>query len=120
MNTPYGKAVKKMRIDNGLKLKDMADALGYKSAYLSAVELGKKRVTDQLIVKTVEFFGQFPDVSSAELDLLAELSESSQPEISIELYGKSDFDRSLIASFARKFPNLDDEKKAALKEFLEN
>ncbi|WP_309460957.1 helix-turn-helix transcriptional regulator [Escherichia coli] len=41
MVTSFGKTLRKMRIDRGMVLKNMADLLGVSSAYLSAIELGK-------------------------------------------------------------------------------
>jgi transcriptional regulator with XRE-family HTH domain len=46
MLTPFGKKVRKLRIDVGVTLKSMADAMGVTSSYLSAIETGKRAVTD--------------------------------------------------------------------------
>ena len=43
MLTSIGRFLRKLRIDHGEILKDMADALGVSSAFLSAVENGKKK-----------------------------------------------------------------------------
>ena len=44
MLTEYGKILRKLRIDKQELLKDMADCLDVSSAYLSAVETGKRRI----------------------------------------------------------------------------
>lgn len=44
MLTGIGKFLRKLRIDNEEILKDMADALGVSSAFLSAVENGRKKM----------------------------------------------------------------------------
>jgi len=44
MLSAFGKFVRKLRIDNGEILKDMANKLGVTSSYLSAVENNKRKV----------------------------------------------------------------------------
>ena len=44
MITEYGKFLRKLRIDQGQILKTMAEKLGVSSAFLSAVENGKKKI----------------------------------------------------------------------------
>ena len=44
-----GKALAKIRIDHDERMSDMAKRLGVSTAYLSAVELGKKKITDALL-----------------------------------------------------------------------
>ena len=44
MLTEFGKALRRIRLDNDELLKDMADKLKVSSAYLSAVENGKKNL----------------------------------------------------------------------------
>ena len=46
-----GRFLRKLRIDNGEILKDMAEALGVSSAFLSAVENGKKKMPEGWIEK---------------------------------------------------------------------
>lgn len=40
--TPFGKFMRHLRLDKGLMLKESAEKLGVTSAYLSALEHGKK------------------------------------------------------------------------------
>lgn len=49
MLTEFGKTLRKIRIDKGMLLKDMADGLQVSSAYLSGVETGKKSIPDDLV-----------------------------------------------------------------------
>ena len=56
--TPFGKFMRNLRLDRGLMLKDSANKLGLTSAYLSALEYGKKGVPgDLLISRIVSEFG---------------------------------------------------------------
>lgn len=52
----FGLLVRKLRLDHGLKMKDMAESLDVSSAYLSAVELGNRHVTALICAKTYGFF----------------------------------------------------------------
>lgn len=49
MVTPFGKVLKKYRIDRGITQHDMAVGIGRSSSYLSAMETGKKPVPEQII-----------------------------------------------------------------------
>ena len=49
MLTDFGKALRKMRIDHGEFLRDMAAKLNVTVAYLSAVENGRREVPDNWI-----------------------------------------------------------------------
>ena len=40
--TPFGDRMRKLRSERGITLKEMAEALGVSSAYLSALEHGKR------------------------------------------------------------------------------
>lgn len=120
MTTPYGKAVRKLRIDAGVRLKDMADALGVKSAYLSAVETGKKRITESLLTKSIDYLSGFPCHDRQQVrDQLTGLVSQSQPDCNIPLKGRDDADRELVVAFARKFSDLSERKKQDLKSLLD-
>lgn len=49
MLTEFGKVLRKIRIDKGMLLKDMAGALNISPAFLSAVETGKKSIPDDFV-----------------------------------------------------------------------
>lgn len=52
--TPFGLFMRKLRLEQGLLLKDMADTMDVSSAYLSALEHGKKGVPGADFVSTLE------------------------------------------------------------------
>ena len=56
MNTEFGKSLRKLRIDKGEILKNMADKLGMTSSYLSAIECGKRNIPDDLIEKLTSIY----------------------------------------------------------------
>lgn len=47
--TDFGKELKKLRIDLDEKQKDMAKKIGISTSYLSAIELGKRKVTIKIL-----------------------------------------------------------------------
>lgn len=51
--TPFGKFMRNLRLDKGLMLKDCADALEVTSAYLSALEHGKKGAPNSQFVDRI-------------------------------------------------------------------
>ncbi|NBB11837.1 helix-turn-helix domain-containing protein [Pseudomonas sp. SLFW] len=56
MLTEFGKLLRKIRIDKGMLLKDMAGALSISPAYLSAVETGKKPIPDGFVGRIASLF----------------------------------------------------------------
>lgn len=48
--------LRRFRFDNGISLKEMAEKLGVSSAFLSAVERGKKQISKNLIKKICEIY----------------------------------------------------------------
>ena len=56
MLTPFGREVRKLRLDYEppMKLKDLAEALSVSSAYLSAVETGVRAASPTLVDKVAD------------------------------------------------------------------
>ncbi len=57
MVTPFGKILRKLRIDHSERLLDMAKKLDISVAFLSSVEIGKKSVPVRLEEKIIELYG---------------------------------------------------------------
>lgn len=112
--TPFGKAVRKLRIDAGVKIFDMAEFFNRSSAYISAVETGKRNVTREYVDKVIDYFNQF-GIDAREL---VDTIDISQKHYKINLDGESEQSRILVAAFARKFPVLDDKKREKLMELI--
>jgi transcriptional regulator with XRE-family HTH domain len=51
MNSPFSIFFRDLRIRMGLRQHELAEQLGYEQAYISAVELGKKNPSDELLRK---------------------------------------------------------------------
>ncbi|WP_351008796.1 helix-turn-helix transcriptional regulator [Shewanella sp. S1-58-MNA-CIBAN-0166] len=113
--TAFGRYLRKLRIDHGMIMKDLATVLGVSSAYLSALELGKKSVAEKNIIQIVEYF-QLSDKEFAELRQAATMS---QPSIKLDLTGNTIEQRELAVSFARKYQEISPEEQQRLLKLLE-
>ncbi len=106
MLTNFGKALRKIRIDHDELLRDMAVALGVSSAYLSAVETGKRRIPDDWVDKISLRYHLTPNEHA---ELLKAAEESAQ-EVRIPLQDASDAKRGAVLTFARALDHLSDEE----------
>lgn len=57
VQSKLGKALRVYRITHGLVLKDMAEHLGYSSAFLSAVETGRKKIPSDFFQRLELVYG---------------------------------------------------------------
>jgi transcriptional regulator with XRE-family HTH domain len=112
MLTKFGKTVRKLRIDKGDRLKDMAESLGKTSAYVSAVETGKKHPTDYMVRKIAAHYSLTPDQS----DELEQAAAESRGEVIIPMKGLTELQRKAAAAFGRRLSDLTDDE---LKQILE-
>ena len=84
--TPFGDRMRKLRAERGVTLKEMADAIGVSSAYLSALEHGKRgRPSWHLIQRILNFFNIIWD----EAEEVVRLARISHPRITIDTSGLS-------------------------------
>ncbi|WP_108396750.1 helix-turn-helix domain-containing protein [Devosia submarina] len=82
--TPLGAKMRALREERGISLKDMAESLGVSSAYLSALEHGKRgKPTGFLLHRIIAYFNVIWD----EAEELQRLAEISDPKISIDTGG---------------------------------
>lgn len=84
--TPLGVKLRTLRAERGVTMKQMAEALGVSSAYLSALEHGKRgKPTWFLLHRMIAYFNVIWD----EAEELQRLAEVSDPKISIDTAGLS-------------------------------
>lgn len=82
--TPLGEKLRAMRDERGVTLKQMAAALQVSSAYLSALEHGRRgKPTFTLLQKIIAYFNVIWD-DAEELQRLAEMSD---PKVTIDTAG---------------------------------
>ncbi len=109
--TPLGAKLRALRAERGLSLKEMAKALNVSSAYLSALEHGKRgKPTWFLLHRMIAYFNIIWD-DAEELQRLAELSD---PKITINTAGMSPEATELSNRLAREIGNLSPEDLRAL------
>jgi transcriptional regulator with XRE-family HTH domain len=97
--TPFGEAVRILRMKLGLTLKSMADALGISSAHLSSIEFGDKKLLDKHIEATLIFFNK-KGAENSSIENIKQAADESKTSINIESFTSKD--RDLVAAFARK------------------
>lgn len=102
MITELGKELRKLRIDMGITLNDMAMRAGVSPSLLSSAETGKKTATPFLIEKLASAFVQ---VQSNKAKLL-NLAEATKSEVRIRLAEKNNKANEVALAFARNFENL--------------
>ena len=82
--TPLGEKLRAMRDERGVTLKQMAAALDVSSAYLSALEHGRRgKQTFTLLQKIIAYFNVIWD----EAEELQRLAEMSDPKVTIDTGG---------------------------------
>lgn len=114
MLTNLGKFLRKLRIDNGEILKDMADKLNVTVSFLSAVENGKKRMPPAWNTR-ICFLYNLDDQQQAEFSAAIAETESA---LEMDFNGVSLRNRELAISFARKFAEFDEEQLANIRKIL--
>lgn len=110
--TPFGDRMRKLRAERSLTLKEMADAIGVSSAYLSALEHGKRgRPGWHLIQRILTFFNIIWD----DAEEVVRLARISHPRITIDTSGLNPKATELANRLADDIGRLD---AAALDELL--
>lgn len=102
--TPFGDRMRKLRAERGITLKDMADGIGVSSAYLSALEHGKRgRPGWHLIQRILAFFNIIWD----DAEDVVRLARISHPRIAIDTSGLSPKATELANRLADEIGRLD-------------
>lgn len=105
MVTEYGKILRKIRIDRGEILGDMADNLEISSSYLSSIETGSRNVPQNFTDLISEKYGLNKQIINklrkAEVDNIKEIKLPFNDKI-------SNMRKETAVIFARTFNNIDD------------
>lgn len=114
--TPFGEKLRELRQARGMLLKEMAASLQVSSAYLSALEHGRRGVASAgLIHQICQLFGLIWD----DADELNALARQSRPRLKLNSAGLSAAQTSLANRFAREFRTLDEETIEAILALLD-
>ncbi len=117
MLTPFGKEIRKIRIDNDMKLSEMAEKIDVTPTFLTAVETGRKSVPRNFPERVVRALGG----DQAMMDVLTSAAELSRNVYKVVTgRGSNDRDREVAALFARQFPDMPDAKKDQILKILED
>ncbi len=109
--TPLGARIRALRAERGITLKQMAEALDVSSAYLSALEHGKRgKPTWFLLQRMIAYFNVIWD----EAEELQRLAEVSDPRITIDTAGLTPEATELANRLARDIARLTPEDLKAL------
>lgn len=114
--TPFGKAVRKLRIEHDMLLGAMAEVVDLSASYLSQIETGKRQVPIDLPVKISRMFNLPPEQASS----LKQLAAQSMTDVSIKLGDDATVqDRMLATNFALAFARLNPEEKRKIQILVE-
>lgn len=116
MLSPFGKFTRKLRIDCGQLLKDMADILEVTTSYLSAAEVGKRTPPQEWENIIAENY----NLNSNDREKLSEAIYNSQKNLKLNLKDYSAEDKDIMLSFARRFNDLGEDEKQNIKSILNN
>ena len=114
MITEFGEYLRVYRMDNNISLSTMASALQVPCSYLSALEMGRKNITDEFLKKLFSSYY----FSEDEKIKLQELAKSSGTTIKLNLTNSSNSQRELALQFARSFDSLSDKDISEISAFF--
>ncbi|WP_196260322.1 helix-turn-helix domain-containing protein [Pelagibacterium limicola] len=101
--TPLGAKLRRLRDERGIALKDMAKALNVSSAYLSALEHGRRgKPTWFLVQRIIAYFNVIWD----EAEEIQRLAEISDPKPAIDTSGMAPEATELANVLAREIGRL--------------
>lgn len=116
MINEFGRFMRHLRLDINENLKQMSEKLGVSSAFLSAVEVGKKQVPKDWGRRIIEIYNLSDDVA----DQLLNAVDISNGKIVIEIDEQNPNIRELSLMFARTINNVEQKTLDELKEILKN
>lgn len=116
MATAFGKILRKIRIDHDELLKDMAENLNITSAYLSAIENGKRPIPTTLVSQIKNKYG----LDNIRVSELIEAEDKVRTSVSFDLSVMDTEKRQMVISLARSFEDISEEKLREIRKILEN
>lgn len=115
MLTMLGKFLRKLRIDRGELLKDMAGKLDVTVSFLSSVENGKKKMPSAWNQKICELY----NLDENQIKEFTQAIADSEDKVELYLKDTADKKRYVAVSFARKFTDFSDRQLEQLMKILE-
>lgn len=115
MLTSIGRFLRKLRIDQGEILKDMAEKLNVTVSFLSAVENGKKKMPAAWNKKICDLY----HLDAGQRDAFTAAIADTEDRIEMNLCDVALGRRELAVSFARKFTEIDESQVEAINRILQ-
>ncbi|KVP98756.1 hypothetical protein WJ97_09955 [Burkholderia ubonensis] len=112
MISAFGEFVRDLRHKHSELLKDMAEKLTVTSAFLSAVETGRKSIPADWCQKIAAHYA----LPKPEVAKLKQAIDESQRSVTIDLDGQSAARRGVAVALARRFNELSDEELMQLRQ----
>jgi transcriptional regulator with XRE-family HTH domain len=112
MLTPFGIAVRKLRLDKGMRLLDLALLIKRSTAFISAVETGRRPIPDAYVAMVARAM----DLPAAEIRGLRRAADRTRKEVPVQHLPEDQ--RELVAAFARKIDELPSDMMADLKKIV--
>jgi len=106
MITEFGKELRKLRLDLGITLNEMATRISVSPSLLSSAETGKKTATPALVEKLAEHF----DHVGGNKDAFLRLAEKTRSEVRIRLSEENKQANDVALAFARNFDSLNSDQ----------
>jgi len=115
MVTPYGKELRKMRIDRGEILNTMAEKLEISPAYLSSIENSMRPIPTGFSAKIIDAY----KLSAVDAKKLVNAEDETLKAVEIKLSTNLNGTRRQTAlMFARSFNNISDAELEKIREIL--
>jgi transcriptional regulator with XRE-family HTH domain len=117
MLTPFGIAARKLRLDKGMRLLDLAQRMGCSAAFISAIETGRKSIPQDYVANV----GRAMELLPEQLHDLQRAADQTRSEVRLDNMPAAQ--RELVAAFARRLDDIPADvmralKKAVLKSLL--
>ncbi|WP_269933180.1 helix-turn-helix domain-containing protein [Aminobacter sp. HY435] len=109
--TPFGERIRELRLERGVRQKDMAASIGVSAAYLSALEHGHRGVPSwPMIQKIIGYFNVIWD----DAEELQKLAEGSHPRVVVDTSGLSPAATELANTLAAAIGELEEAELVVL------
>lgn len=110
--TPFGIALRKLRLERGERLLDMATILRKSVAFLSAVETGRKPIPEGFVAS----IGHALSLTADQIRALEAAADQTRKEVKVD--NLSHNDRELVAAFARQLDDVPQDLREALRRIV--
>lgn len=115
MLTAFGKELRKLRIERGERIFDMAQKLGLSPSYVSAIERGDRAIPEDMIECIAGIYG----LDSTTQKVFTEAKDASVKEVRLDLSELNANQRDLAFVLARKLNSFEEDKINEIRRILE-